>query len=158
VSDEQPPRLYIARWPDGTATVFTAHSMEHAVDRIDEIGEPGLCEVAELGADLWLTFRPSPRNPEDGPLMLCYRPVVEIDSQQDIIAAAFPVVSQVIESAQHAADDGEVVEEDIDPVRWRDAVAIEADRILAPSPELKDAIDDWWDALGPRAELPDDRE
>jgi hypothetical protein len=103
--------LYVARWPDGTATVFTAHSMEHAVDRIDEIDEPGECEVA-----------------------------------------------QIVESAHRMTDDGETVEEDIDPVRWRDAVAMEANRILAPSPDLKHAIDDWWDALGPRATSPDDHD
>lgn len=132
--------------------------MEHAVDRIDEIDEPGECEVAPFDADLWLTFRPSPKDPADGPLMLCHRPVREIDSQRDIIAAAFPVISQVIESAVHKTEDGDTVEDDIDPEQWRTAVAMEADRILAPSPELKEAIEDWWDALGPRAELPDDRE
>ena len=78
--DEQRPRLYIARWPDGTATVFTAYSMEHAVDRIDEIDELGECEVTPFDAHLWLTFRPSPRDPADGPLILCHRPEREIDS------------------------------------------------------------------------------
>jgi len=150
--------LYVARWPDGTATVFTAYSMEHAVDRIDEIDEPGECEVTPFDAHLWLTFRPTPLDPANGPLILCHRPEREVDSQSDIIATAFPVISQVVESAQHKGDDGDTIEDDIDPVRWRDAVAIEADRILAPSAELKEAIDDWWDALGPRAELPDERD
>jgi hypothetical protein len=35
---------------------------------------------------------------------------------------------------------------------------MEANRILAPSPDLKHAIDDWWDALGPRATSPDDHD
>jgi len=91
-------------------------------------------------------------------LILCHRPVIEIDSQRDIIAAAFPVISQVIESAHRETEDRDIVEEDVDPAQWRTAVAMEADRILAPSPELKEAIEQWWDALGPRAELPDDRD
>jgi hypothetical protein len=67
------------------------------------------------------------------------------------------VISQVIESAHHETEGGDIVEKHIDPEQWRTAVAMEADRILAPSPELKEAVEQWWDALGPRAELPDDR-
>lgn len=154
---ERTARLYVARWPDGTATVFTAQSMEHAVDRVDEIDEPQECEVVPFEGDLWLTFRPSD-DPAAGPLMLCHRPVVEIDSQRNIIATAFPVISQVVESAHRETDDGDVVDEDIDPVRWRDAVAMEADRILFPSPEFKEAIEEWWNTLGRSTERNDDRD
>jgi hypothetical protein len=158
VSDtDRSARLYIARWPDGTATVFTAQSMEHAVDRIDEIDEPQECEVVPFDADLWLTFRPSV-DPAEGPLMLCHRPVVEIDSQRNIIAAAFPVISQVVASAHRETEDGDLVDEDIDPMRWRDAIAMEADRILSPSPEFKEAIEGWWNALGRSVERGDDRD
>jgi hypothetical protein len=147
--------LYIARWPNGTATVFTADSFEHAVDRVDEIGEPHECEVVPFEGDLWLTFRPS-ADPANSPLTLCHRPLVEIDSQRNIIATAFPVISQVIESAHRETEDGDVVDEDVDPARWRDAAAIEGDRILAPSAEFKEAIENWWDAFGRRADSPDD--
>jgi hypothetical protein len=129
--------------------------LEHAVDRVDEIDEPHECEVVPFEADLWLTFRPSD-DPAAGPLMLCHRPVVEIDSQRNIIAKAFPVISQVVESAHRETGDGDIVDEDIDRVRWRDAVAMEADRLLSPSLEFKDAIEDWWDTLGARAEPPND--
>jgi hypothetical protein len=58
--------LYLARWPDGAATVLSAQSLEHAVDRIDERYDP-----------------------THGPLvLLCHRPTLEIDSQREIVASA----------------------------------------------------------------------
>ena len=155
MSDQERSRLYVARWPDGTATLFTAQSLEHAVDRVDEIDEPQECEVVPFDGDLWLTFRPS-TDPADSPLILCHRPELEIDSQRHIISTSFPVISQVIESAHRETEDGDVVDEDIDPLRWRDAIAIEGDRILSPSTDFKQAIDDWWKGLAARARTSED--
>lgn len=137
-------RLYLARWPDGTATIFSAMSFEHAVDRIDEVGDPGECEVVALDDDLWLTMRPSD-DPEESMLALCRRPIAEIDSQPAIVAAAFPVLSKLVEASKR--DDGD--ERDIDPNQWRQLKDMEADRILAPSPRVKEAIEDWWRGLVP---------
>jgi hypothetical protein len=144
-------RLYLARWPDGATTVLSAESLEHAVDLIDEIDNPQECEVVPFDGNLWLTLRPSD-DPANGPLVLCHRPTIEIDSQREIVAAAFPVLSKLVEGAQRETDDGDIIDEDIDPERWREAKAIEADRILAPSSGFREAIEHWWDALGPNAE------
>lgn len=138
-------RLYLARWPDGTATIFSAESFEHAVDRIDEIGDPQECEVVPFDGDLWLTLKPSD-DLASGLLALHRRPALEVDSQQEIVAVAFPVLSKVVEASSHDGDD----ERDIDPEQWREASQVEADRILAPSPRLREAIEDWWDGLVPR--------
>lgn len=139
-------RLYLARWPDGTATIFSAECFEHAVDRIDEIGDPQECEVVPFDGDLWLTLKPSD-DPAQGLLALHRRPALEVDSQQEIVSAAFPVLSNLVEASSR--DEGD--DRDINPEQWREASQIETDRILAPSPRLREAIEDWWEGLAPPA-------
>lgn len=146
-------RLYLVRWPDGAATVLGADSLEHAVELIDDVDQPNECEVVPLDR-LWLTMRPSVDLAE-GPLTLCHRPSVEIDSQHEILSAAFPVLSRVVEGAQREADDGDIIEEDIELGEWREASSIEANRILAPSPEFKKVLARRLDALSARAETDD---
>lgn len=139
--------LYVARWPDGTATVFTAESLGHAVDLIDEIGNPQECEVVPFDAGLWLTFKPS-EDLTQGLLTLCRRPTVEIDSQSAIVAIAYPVLAKLIDDAEREAEDDDI-DDVIDGDRWSDAASIEVERILAPSSEWREAFEAWWDALGP---------
>lgn len=136
-------RLYLVRWPDGTVTILSAASFEHAVDRIDEIGDAGACEVTPLDGEVWLNVRPAD-NPEHSLLQLCDEPTPEVDFHRSIISIGFPVIAKLVETA-----DPEATGEHIDPVRWRELKQIETARILAPSPRLKEAIEDWWKNLVP---------
>ncbi len=34
--DRDPKRIYLALWPDGSATLLSAESFEHSVERLDE--------------------------------------------------------------------------------------------------------------------------
>jgi hypothetical protein len=140
--------LYVARWPDGAATVFSAESLKHAVELIDTINSPHECEVVPLAGELWLTLRPAD-DLAGGPLVLCHRPTIEIDSQREILAVAFPVLSRIVEGAQHVTDSDDIIDEHVDPARWLEARAIEADRILALSPEFRDAIEKWSGDISP---------
>ena len=37
--------LYVARWPDGTVWIVNAGSLAGVADVLDEVGDPGACEV-----------------------------------------------------------------------------------------------------------------
>jgi len=86
--------------------------------------------------------------PRRSPIALHRRPTPEIDSQHEIVAVAFPVLSKLVEASLR--DEGD--EQDINPEQWREASQIEADRILAPLQRLREAIEDWWDGLAPAPE------
>jgi hypothetical protein len=125
-------RLFVARWPSGITTLISADSLEDAFVLLDDVDDPGSCEVTPYVGNLWLTVRPSD-DPAKGLLDLCHRPEREIDSQRDLIDIAYPVLSQLLEAAERATEDGDTIEIPIAPSRWVEATAIEADRILASS-------------------------
>ena len=66
-------RVYLARWPDGSATLLTARSLVEVADLLDEIGDPGGCEVAPYDGAVCVHLRPQP-SPEAGwsrPMRVC---------------------------------------------------------------------------------------
>jgi hypothetical protein len=150
VSDSSPPwtRLYLARWPDGTVTLLSGLSLEHVVDQLDQVGDAGAAEVVPFERDLWLTFRPS-NDPEAGLLTLTHQPTAEIDSQADVVELSFPVLHRLVAAATIEHDDGDHEDVPIQPAAWNEALAIEHERILSPSPEWRRSIEAWWASLGP---------
>lgn len=140
-------RLYLVRWPDGAATVLSASSLEHAADLIDEVDNASECEVSPFEGELWLTFRPA-ADPIAGPLALDHRPTLEIDSQAAIVADAFPVLGRVLDASTAETAEGDHLDVPVDADGWSAAAAMERERILAPSPEWKAAVERWWEALG----------
>jgi len=147
MSEPEWTRLYLARWPSGAVTLLSANSLEQAADLLDQVDNPKECEVVPFDGELWLTMRPAD-DPSGGPLALHQRATLEIDSQETIVEKAFPVLHELIERSHRETDDGDTYDEPIDVEAWRDAGAIERDRILAPSPEWKAAVEEWWEAMG----------
>ncbi|MBZ0232480.1 MAG: hypothetical protein K8M05_09150 [Deltaproteobacteria bacterium] len=129
-------RVFVARWPNGSVTVLSAETAEHAADLLDQVGNAGRCEVTPLEGWLWLTFQPAV-DPDAGPLALVHRATVETDSQAAILAAAYPVLHEIMHAESPSAS------------AWADAMAIERGRILAPSSEWKRAVGRSWDSLAP---------
>lgn len=135
-------RVFVARWPNGSVTVLSAETAEHAADLLDQVGNAGRCEVTPLDGWLWLTFQPASDPNPDGPLALVHRPKIEVDAQAQIVKAAYPVLARIVDRAK-------TDEAPIDVSVWAAAVTMERERILAPSAEWKEAVGDSWDALAP---------
>ena len=140
-------RLYLARWPTGAVTLLAAESLEQVADLLDQVDDAAECEVVPYDGELWLTMQPA-SDPEAGPLALVHRPTLEVDSQEEIVEKAYPVLHRLIESARREMADGDVVDEPIAVDAWLDARRMEQDRILAPSPQWKAAVEQWWNAMG----------
>lgn len=146
MSDETanaPTRLYVARWPDGTAMILSADSMADVAERLDEVGDPGTCEVVAL----------------QGPLALCLRPKFEptepfyfdlsldtlddaLDVQRAIMRAAFPLLHEMIEQSRD-----EHGEAHVDREEWSRVAARETERELRPSATWASAIATWWEEM-----------
>jgi hypothetical protein len=136
-------------------TLLGAESLEHAAELLDQVDNAGECEVVPFDGELWLTMRPA-GDPSHGLLVLDHRPTLEVDSQEEIVAHAFPVLHQLVVSAQLETPDGDVEDEPIDVAAWQAGSALENDRILAPSAEWKAAVERSWNELAPPATGDDD--
>lgn len=142
-------RLFVARWPDGTAMILSAASMADVADRLDEVGDPGTCEVEPLEVPLALVVRPA-RAPHDGFFLDPSFDALDdsIDLERAVMTAAFPHLGAMVE--QSVDPDGHA---HIDDTTWRDAVAHEQGRQLTPSAAWVHALTSWWEGtIGAPAE------
>lgn len=51
--------LFIARWPDGSAWIVDAESMSDVAEILDEVADPGACEVQEYAGPFAIELRPA---------------------------------------------------------------------------------------------------
>lgn len=135
-------RLYVARWPGGRAMIISADSMTEVAARLDEVGDPGTCEVTPLDHPVALVLRPRGL-PVGGSLHEVSLDALEdaLEVQQAINRAAFPHLHALIEASSDAG------EPDIDLAAWGDAVTREMERTLAPSAEWAHAVAVWWEEM-----------
>jgi hypothetical protein len=134
-------RLFVARWPDGTAMIISAESMSEVAGRLDEVGDPGACEVVPLDGPIAIVARPRSEPPGELWLDVSLDALDDaLDVQRAIMAAAFPALHELIE--QRRGEDGGV---DVDRAAWSAAVAREGARKLAPTALWANAIKEWWE-------------
>lgn len=134
-------RLFVARWPDGTAMIISAESMAEVAGKLDEVGDPGACEVVPLDGSIAIVARPCSSPAGEMYLDVSLDALDDaLEVQRSIMAAAFPALYELIEQSRD--DDGCV---DVDPSAWSAAIAREAARKLAPSTSWTNAIKEWWE-------------
>lgn len=51
--------LFIARWPDGSAWIVEAESMVDVAELLDEVDDPGACEVQKYVGPFAVALRPA---------------------------------------------------------------------------------------------------
>ncbi len=145
--DEPNRRVYLARWPDGSATLLTARSLVEVADLLDEIGDPGGCEVAPYDGAVCVHIRPQP-NPEAGYLALHEGSFEYEDARVSLLHAAFPSLAELVDRSDPAD------EEPTEPsaAEWAAAAEREQSRELHPSPAWAAALSAWWNQIAGRAD------
>lgn len=142
--------LFIARWPDGSAWIVEAESMPDVAELLDEVGDPGACEVQEYVGPFAVALRPAVKRV--GTPLLEFGPTegdTDYEMQEAILEAAFPELRAALETAR-ANDDGHELSDDA----WDAAVVSEVNRDLKPSSEWAESVRDWWEE---RTGVPADR-
>jgi hypothetical protein len=136
-------RLYVARWPNGTAMVVSAESMADVADRLDELGDPGTCEVVQLDVPLALVVRPA-REQRGAMFLETSLDALDdaIDVERAIMSAVFPRLSEVVEQSRDAGGRAHVSRD-----AWRNAIEREKGRELAPSAAWARAVGEWWEEM-----------
>lgn len=134
--------LFAVRWPNGSASVVQACSLKEVAMYVDEIDDPGRCEVARFQGSLSLTFEPT-RQLEDNWLEFSASQFESSrDCQRELIRAAYPVLNEALDAWEARRSDEEI--EQIDSAAWSAAIEKEMARELAPSEEWTAAISAWW--------------
>lgn len=142
--------LFIARWPDGSAWIVDAESMSEVAEILDEVADPGACEVQKYAGPFAIELRPASA-PQGGAIFEFSPPDGDTayDMQEALLEAAFPRLQVALDAARGVDGDGEP-SDDI----WAEAVAHEVDRELTPSSEWAESVRAWWEA---RTGVPADR-
>ncbi|HEU4735001.1 MAG TPA: hypothetical protein VFT22_44215 [Kofleriaceae bacterium] len=142
--------LFIARWPDGSAWILEAESMPDVAEILDEVADPGACEVQEYTGPFAIELRPVSQ-PQDGAIFefSLTDGDTAYDMQQALLEAAFPGLQVALDAAMGQESGGEPKDED-----WAEAIARELDRELVPSSEWAESVRMWWEA---RTGVPADR-
>lgn len=126
--------LFVARWPDGTAWLVSAESMEDAADILDQGGDPGACEVHRYSGPVAFEFK---LDETQGTLKAQIAPVDHGEAmQEEVIARAFPKVGKAINEAT-----GE--DFDSDTADFSAASSVELERPLHPSSKWEQAVERW---------------
>lgn len=89
-------RLYIARWPDGSAWIVQASSLEEVADILDEEGDPFGAEVEPYNGALAIEIRPD-KDVGEVEIRSC-RGETGNDTVDDILKKAFPKLNEVLEN------------------------------------------------------------
>lgn len=147
--DDEPQRLFVARWPDGSAMLVAARSLEEVADRLDEIGDPGACEVAPYDGPFALSFEPAVGAMPSDLLEPSFHALDDsVDVQRALMRAAFP---ELAAATDHLFEDDPDL--GIDRQEWSAAVAREMARDLRLSAEWAEAVKTWWEEMsGGRAD------
>ncbi len=135
-------RVYLARWPDGSATLLTARSLVEVADLLDGIGDPGGCEVAPYDGAVCVHLRPQP-NPEAGYLALHEGSFEYEDARISLLRAAFPILAELVDRSDPEAEEPA----EPSPAKWAAAAAREESRELHPSPAWQAALSAWWNQM-----------
>lgn len=133
--------LFIARWPDGSAWIVEAASMADVADVLDEVADPGACEVREYTGPFAIELRPT-AEPMDGTL-LEVRPIdgeTHYEMQEALLEAAFPHLRATLE--ERDPETGLPTSE-----AWTVALAREHERRLNPSEEWAEGVREWWEEM-----------
>lgn len=142
--------LFIARWPDGSAWIVEAEYMSEVAEILDEIADPGACEVQEYAGPFAIELRPASQ-PHGGAIFefSLTDGDTAYDMQQALLEAAFPRLQAALDAVTDK-DGGSEPNHDA----WAEAVAREVDRELTPSSEWVESVRAWWEA---RTGVPADR-
>jgi hypothetical protein len=134
--------LFIARWPDGSAWIVDAESMPEVAEMLDEVADPGACEVQEYAGPFAIELRPAAQRPSGAIFEFCQTDGdTAYDMQETILEAAFPQLHAALDAVR--GEDGSREPSDD---AWAKAVAHEVDRDLKPSSEWAESVRDWWEA------------
>ena len=136
-------QLFLARWPDGSATLLTASCLEEVADKLDELGDPGKCEVSVYDGPIAIDIKP--RQSVDGDEYLdvaLARFEDTLETQLEIMRVGFPKLHRVVRAHQDDLEEPHPVA----APRWDAALAEERERDLQPSGEWADGIASWWEA------------
>lgn len=110
-------RLFLARWPDGSATLLSASSLDEVADLLDEVADPGACSVVEFEGDVCFDLRLA-EDPASGRFL-----TAEIESLDrdpcglSLVETAFPRVREMLAQHEDMPPDSET---------WKRAVSDEA--------------------------------
>lgn len=141
-------KLFVARWPDGTAWIVRARSLPDVADILDRAADPGPCDVAEYDGPFALQIRPAPTTKDASYVVFedAEADDVTIEMHEHLLKVAYPTLADVVDNERD--EDGLIDEE-----RWRAAVAGELARKVEPSPEWAAGVKKWWEAFsGHKAE------
>jgi hypothetical protein len=133
--------LFIARWPDGSAWIVEADSMPEVAEILDEVADPGACEVQEYDGPFAIEMRPAAHHEGGNPFS--FGPIdgdTSYEMQEAILEAAFPHLRADMESAR--GEDGSL---EVSDAAWSAAVARETDRDLHASSEWAESVRVWWE-------------
>jgi hypothetical protein len=142
--------LFIARWPDGSAWIVDAESMPDVAELLDEVADPGACEVQEYAGPFVIELRPAAQR--QGGAIFEFATTdgdTDYDMQEALLEAAYPQLHAALDAVR--GEDGSREPSDD---AWAAAVAREVDRDLKPSSEWAESVRDWWEA---RTGVPADR-
>jgi hypothetical protein len=116
--------------------------MPEVADVLDEVADPGACEVREFEGPFAVELRPTER-PENGRLF-DFSETEASDTngemREAILAAAYPILRTALERLPEEGTAGE-----LNNAAWDTALLQEHHRELKPSPEWALAVRDWWE-------------
>src|SRR5262245_8139788 len=94
--------LFIARWPDGSAWLVDAESMAEVANILDEVSDPGACEVQPYEGPFAVELRPAKRREDEA--IFDFRETAAADTTSEmqgaILKAAYPRLHAALERAR----------------------------------------------------------
>jgi hypothetical protein len=127
-------KLFLARWPSGVSLLVRAGHPEDVANILDELGDPGTCEVTEYRGPLVVECRVEVGD-EDTPVLRVRDAAVDANDEmlREVSGAAYPALSALLASDREPS-----------AAEWKAAIAKDAERDLSPSAEWGAAVARWW--------------
>lgn len=127
--------LFLARFPGGQSLIVNAESLEGVADVVDEVADPGECEVSEYQGPLVLRCQID-LSDDDNPVLALSNAQVDASEEmlKAVIQAAYPAVAKLYKQKR-------------EPRRtsWERAIDQECERELRTDAAWGRAVTRWWE-------------